>query len=290
MRILIAGTGFTGEKIIQALAAEGHQLWGVNRSGSCKGLESWITLYRADVISGEGLEQLKRLPPMDLLICAMSGSGQRDSAAYRELYVSGPGRLTEALRWSATPKVWMLGSTGVYGEGEGEWVNEETLVNPMHRQGEVQVEAEEALRALKVQHSVFRLSGLYGPGRCRLIRQALRKRPFLKPKVWSNQIHGDDVAGVLRFFVEQGNPPACINVSDREPALRQEIFSWVRRRCRYPEGLLDEDHPPRAKTDRGNKRVSSRLLQDAGYPFTFPTYREGLDPLCREWEAPSRAG
>jgi nucleoside-diphosphate-sugar epimerase len=241
-------------------------------------------VVKIDVLSKEGLKGLADLPKMDLLISTLSGTGLKDPADYRALYVDGPRRLLEALTWVQTPRVWMLGSTGVYGESEGEWVNEATEPRPLHRNGRVQLEAERVLQAFCDDCSILRLSGLYGPGRERLVRQAMRKRPFLKPDVWSNQIHGEDVAETVAFLVARNCvPPPVLLVSDTCPARRREIFAWVRETCGCPEGGLDEDHPRKATANRGNKRICTDKLKSLGVSLRYPTYREGLRDLCEPW-------
>lgn len=290
MRIFVAGTGFTGSRILKHLQAAGHEVRGLNRSGVCKECPQ-VTVVKGDVLSKEGLNALGELPEMDLLISTLSGTGLKDPADYRALYVDGPRRLMEALRWRHSPRVWMLGSTGVYGETEGEWVDEQTEPRPLHRNGEVQLEAERALQVACDTCSILRLSGLYGPGRERLVRQAMRERPFLKPGVWSNQIHGDDVAEVVSFLAGRNcAPPPVLLVSDACPALRKEIFVWVRETCGRPEGCLDEDHPRRASANRGNKRICTDKLKSLGVTLRYPSYREGLRALCEPWACSSPDG
>ncbi|WFB36065.1 NAD-dependent epimerase/dehydratase family protein [Kiritimatiellota bacterium B12222] len=277
MRILVAGTGFTGSRILHQLMSSGHEVWGLNRQGRCEG---GFPVLPGDVLAEKGLASLSVLPEMDLLISTLSGTGQQDPAAYRSVYVDGPRRIMDQLRWRAEREAWMLGSTGVYGMRDGAWVDEETEVEPMHRNGEVQVAAEEALRNAADRCSILRLSGLYGPGRTRLIRQALRKRPYLKAEIWSNQIHADDVAGLVTFLVDRdAAAPELLLVSDKEPAQRQEIFSWIRQEMNLLEGVYDEDHSLRAGADRGNKRINSQKMQALGYPLRYPTFRQGLKPL-----------
>lgn len=283
MRIFVAGTGFTGSRILKRLQANGHEVWGCNRRGVCTECPR-VPVAEIDVLSKEGLKALENLPEMDVLISTLSGTGLKDPADYRALYVDGPRRLMNALRWRHSPRVWMLGSTGVYGETEGEWVDEQTEPRPLHRNGEVQLEAERALRAACDDCSILRLSGLYGPGRTRLVRQAMRKRPFLKPDIWSNQIHGDDVAEVVAFLADRNcAPPPVLLVSDTCPAQRKEIFTWVRETCGCPEGCLDEDHPRRATANRGNKRICTDKLKSLGVTLRYPSYREGLRDLCEPW-------
>jgi nucleoside-diphosphate-sugar epimerase len=274
MRIFVAGTGFSGSRIARALAASGHEVYGLNRSGRLEEPGA-VRMVAGDVLDANTLCPLRDLPPMDAMVSALSAGGVRDPDAYRKLYVEGPARIVASLNWAASVRVWLLGSTGVYGENGGGWVDEETPAEPLHRSGQVQLEAEAALRGAVDHLSVLRLSGLYGPGRTRLIRQALRRRPFLKPDVWANQIHVDDVAGAVCFLAEQCLFPEVLLVSDDRPALRQEIFSWVRERTEFPEGLYDEDHP-RSARDRGNKRVLNQRLRTLGYRMRHPDFRSGL--------------
>lgn len=282
MRILVAGTGFTGSRILGALAAAGHHVLGLNRSGVLPSSPD-IHIVRGDVLNRDSLRPLASLPPVDLLISTLSGTGQQDPALYRELYVEGPRRLMQALRWQGEPRIWMLGSTGVYGVSDGSWVDEHTPAEPLHRNGEVQLAAEQALFAACDQSCVFRLSGLYGPGRTRLIRQALRQRPFFKPDLWANQIHADDVAGLLTFLAgSKLSLPRVLLVSDQAPALRKDIFSWIREEINLPDGVYDEDHPHGSGMDRGNKRVNSARMQGLGYRLKYPDFREGLKPLLAE--------
>lgn len=278
MRIFVAGTGFTGSRILSVLKKAGHDVIGFNRSGRLDGSRQ-LKICRGNVLEKNGLEKLESLAPVDLMVSTLSGTGLKDPEAYRSLYVDGPRRIAEKLQWIGEQRVWMLGSTGVYGENSGDWVTEETTARPLHRNGRVQLEAETALFDAVSGACVFRLSGLYGPGRVRMIRQALRKRPFLKPDIWSNQIHGEDVAGLIEFLTERPEPPPrLLLVSDTKPVQRKEIFSWVREKTSCPEGCFDEDHPSRAG-NRGNKRVSTARLKSLGYQWKYPSFREGLEPL-----------
>jgi nucleoside-diphosphate-sugar epimerase len=275
LRIFVAGSGFTGSRILHQLHVLGHEVVGLNRSGC--GVEAGIPMVTGNVLEPGGLKACADLDPFDLMISTLSGSHLRDPDEYRALYVDGPRRLAEALFWRGEPQVWVLGSTGVYGESGGEWVTEETPAVPLHEKGQVQLDAEEALHQAVPRSTVLRLSGLYGPGRTRLVRQALRKRPFFKPDIWSNQIHGDDVAGVVAQLVSRPEPPPpLLLVSDDQPTQRKEIFEWVRKQVGAPEGLYDEDHPHDRGANRGNKRISNQRLRDLGIELRYPSFREGL--------------
>lgn len=278
MRIFVAGAGFTGTRIVNRLHADGHAVICLNRSGNAEVPEG-VRRVAGDVLRPETLGSLDGPPPVDLMISTLSGTGLGDPADYRALYVDGPRRIAERLRWTGPSRVWMLGSTGVYGEAGGALVDEDTPAEPLHRNGEVQLEAEQALRNGCDASCVLRLSGLYGPGRVRMVRQALRRRPYFKPDGWANQIHGDDVAGVVAFLASRTEPPPpLLLVSDDRPARRREIFDWIRAETGHPEGCIDEDHP-RAARNRGDKRVDNRRLRSLGAPLRYPGYREGYREL-----------
>ncbi len=289
MRIFVAGLGFCGQEIARRLTVAGHEVWGLNRSGRTAGDGGRV--IAGNVLDAGGLAALGEVPPVDLMISALSGTGQSDPSAYRRVYVEGPSRIADGLAWRGSRRLWFLGSTGVYGGADGEWVDEETPPEPSHRAGEVQLEAEAALRNAGEETCVLRLSGLYGPGRTRLIRQALRMRPYLKPEIWSNQIHRDDVAGVVGFLAgREVPPPPLLLVSDDCPALRREIFDWIRGETGLPDGCYDEEHPGRATRARGCKRVSNARLRALGTPLLYPDYRSGLAPFLPKTGGGDNAG
>ena len=280
MKVLVAGgTGFAGSAVCRRLAAAGCGVWSVSRSGAEVG--PGVTSIMGDVLQAGGLAGIAAVPPVDWMVCALSGTGQADAGNYRRMYEEGPVRVAEAVRWAGARRVLFLGSTGVYGGGNGDWVTEATAVHPLHRAGGVQVAAEAAVRAAADQSIILRLSGLYGPGRTRMIRQALRMRPYLKPEVWANQIHRDDVAGVVAqlLALPEAEQPDLLLGSDDCPARRREIFDWIRTETGYPEGCYDEDHPQRATRERGNKRVSNARLRALGLSLQHPDYRSGLVSL-----------
>ncbi len=274
MRIFIAGTGFSGAMIAKQLVNAGHEVFGLNRKGVLDSVPQ-VQMLSGNVLDPRSLAPLQALPEMDVMVSALSATGVKDRNLYRELYVEGPVRIARMLPWAGESKCWLLGSTGVYGEERGEWVTEDTEARPLHHGGQVQLEAERALRAEMGHLSVLRLSGLYGPSRTRLIRQALRKRPYFKADLWSNQIHVEDVAGVVGYVIENELMPEVLLVSDDHPVQRQEIFDWIRQETGYVEGVYDEDHPG-AGRNRGNKRVSNERLKGLGYRMIHPDYRSGL--------------
>lgn len=190
-----------------------------------------------------------------------------------------------SFRWIA-----YLSTTGVYGDRGGGWVDEASELRPSTERGRRRLLAERAWLALHDDRSlpvhVFRLAGIYGPGRNQLL--ALRKgegRRIVKPGQVFSRIHVDDVAGVLEASLVRPHPGRCYNVCDDEPAPPQTVIA-------YAAEILGLPVPPEIPFEQAeltglsrsfyeeSKRVSNRRIkEELGYRLAYPSYREGLRGL-----------
>lgn len=192
-----------------------------------------------------------------------------------------------------------LSTVGVYGDHGGDWVDEETPCKPVSRRSVQRVTAEEAWLAHAGKPAqdgkpegvvqVFRLSGIYGPGRNALVNlEKGTARRLVKPGQVFNRIHVADIAGALEAAIDGPAKTRVFNVTDDEPAPPQDVVS-------HAAGLLGVAPPPEqdfataelspmARSFYGeNKRVSNaRVKSELGYDFLFPTYREALSALHRD--------
>lgn len=183
-----------------------------------------------------------------------------------------------------------LSTTGVYGDRAGGWVDEDSDLAPSTERGARRLEAEAGWLALYRQHRLpvhlFRLAGIYGPGRNQLesVRKGKARRVFKPGQVFS-RIHVDDIAGVLAASIDRPDPGTAYNVCDDEAAPPQDVVA-------YAAELLNVDAPPEVDFDAAemspmgrsfyaeSKRVSNaRIKHDLGYELIYPTYREGLKAL-----------
>lgn len=277
MRIFVLGTGYAGSRIAGELTACGHEVVGMNRR------KLRDVVWQAE--EGDALSpppRLRQLGAFDAIVGCLSGTGRKDIGEYREIYVEGLRRVVETLTLASNPRVLFLSSTGVYGQHDGELVDESSPTSPVHAQGGVMLEAENMLDELSMDRCALRLSGIYGPGRWRMIQQAMRSRPYLKPDVWANQIHVDDIAGVVRQLFDQLVWPTRLIVSDDQPSLRREVFDWIRTEAGHPDGFVDEEHGRTATRNRGNRRMNNTRLRELGIHLRYPSYREGYSPLLRD--------
>lgn len=188
-----------------------------------------------------------------------------------------------------------LSSTGVYGDTGGKPVTEDSAVNPTSDHGRRRAEAEAAWLALASDHGlpvhVFRLAGIYGPGRSALDQvRAGRAKRIDKPGHIFSRIHVDDIAQVLRASMDKPDPGAVYNVCDDEPAAAADVTAFA---CE----LLSMDPPPlqpfaeAAKKMsemalsfwRDNRRVDNqRIKEELGVSFLYPDYRAGLRAIFEE--------
>ena len=283
MRVGILGCGYVGLELGRQLRAD-HEVVGVRRSDS--GIDAiedaGFEAVRADVTDADGLAAV---PDVDWLVLAAS-SGGRGADTAREVYVEGLSTAIDHF-WSredAPERLVYTSSTGVYGDHDGEWVDESTPLNPQTEKTEVLAEAERIARERPVEYgghgTVARYAGLYGPDRYRLER-------YLDGPVtagYLNMVHRDDAAGAVRFLLEGGHREEVVLVIDDEPVEKWAFADWLAEQCDVPfppkqtteERLADPELSETAKRRiRTSKRCSNEHLRELGYELRYPTFRSG---------------
>jgi nucleoside-diphosphate-sugar epimerase len=268
MKVLIAGCGDLGTEAGLRFAAAGHQVLGLRRSPG----------KLPDVIEGLGADLGAPLPdlPSDVEVMVYSAAADgRSEHAYRRAYVDGPRHVLDALdrAGARVARVLFVSSTGVYGITDGSEVDEDTPTEPTSASGAVLVEAERALQDRRPDATVFRLAGVYGPGRTRLIDQVRDGSAVIPdPPVHTNRIHRDDAAQAIVELTTASEPPPRVLIGvDHDPAERGEVLRFLADELGLP-------HPPTGPDGRGrggDKRCRNDRLVATGFRFTYPTFREG---------------
>jgi nucleoside-diphosphate-sugar epimerase len=190
---------------------------------------------------------------------------------------------------SAPRLAWIgyLSTVGVYGDHDGGWVDEATPPSPLSERSRARLAAENAwlelgLRSGKPVH-IFRLAGIYGPGRNALEQLARgTARRIVNPGQVFNRIHVDDIAAALAASIARPNGGAIYNLADDEPAPPQDVVGYAARLAGLeppPEVAFEDARlgPMAASFYAECKRVSNRRIKDElGLRLRHPTYREGL--------------
>ncbi|TNE36586.1 MAG: SDR family oxidoreductase, partial [Alphaproteobacteria bacterium] len=189
------------------------------------------------------------------------------------------------LRWAG-----YLSTTGVYGDLDGGWVDENSPYNPSGKRGVRRMQAEKAWMTLYENHGlplhIFRLPGIYGPGRNQLVSlKSGKARRIAKPGQVFSRIHVSDLAAILKASMERPNPGRIYNVADDEPAPPQDVVTFAAKLLNMPPPPLQDfetaDLSPMARSFyNDSKRVrNDRIKSELGISLKFPTYREGLAAL-----------
>lgn len=187
-----------------------------------------------------------------------------------------------------------LSTTGVYGDREGGTVDEYSEIRPNNRRGSRRVRAEQQWFSLLQQYGlplhIFRLAGIYGPGRSALdsVRAGVARR-IDKPGQVFNRIHVEDIVQVLMASMDHPNPGAAYNLADDDPVPSHEVILYA---CQLlgitPPPLIPYDEADMAPIARSfykdNKRVSNRRIKEQlGVALKYPDFRKGLE-ACLEAE------
>lgn len=278
---LFLGYGYTAAALARLLRADGRAL-----KASARTPESAAALEREGVApvmwSSAGLARgafdgvdsiLISTPPTRRACPALAAAGE--SIAER----------VGAIRW-----IGYLSSNGVYGDYGGAWVDEDSALRPTTERARERIAAEAAWAAFGVEWAVpvkiFRLPGIYGPGRSALdsVREKRAKR-IVKPGQVFNRMHVDDIAAALMASLEKPGAGELFNLSDDEPAPPEDVVEYA---C----SLIGVEPPPAVAFEEAalsemarsfyadNKRVSNRRMKEAlGVVLRYPTYREGLKAI-----------
>jgi nucleoside-diphosphate-sugar epimerase len=276
-KVLIAGCGDIGSRLAERLLQAGWDVAGLRRE---------VARLPAGVQPITGDLQRAECPAawpcgaLDYVVYAAAAS-QHDAAGYRAAYVEG---LRHVLSWLAQQeqrprRLLFVSSTGVYGQQDGEWVDEQSPTEPTGFSGRIMLEAERLALDSGIPASRVRMSGLYHPARPWLVDQVRGGlQVAAEPPQFSNRIHRDDAAALLAFLLQAdaaGQPlDDCYLGVDDAPAAMHEVVGWLR--ARLGVTLAAEQTLNRRA---GSKRCSNARARALGWAPQYPSYREGYAAL-----------
>ncbi|MFO1037209.1 MAG: SDR family oxidoreductase [Geminicoccaceae bacterium] len=273
------GLGYSARVLARRLKAKGWTVRGTTRRPE-----------KAAALAAEGFEPhlFGRDRPLDDPEAALAGvthvlhSIAPDEAGDPVLDLHGDDlRALPDLRWLG----W-LGTTAVYGDRQGGWVDETTLIEPSLARADRRARAEAGWLESGLPVHLFRLAGIYGPGRNPFVnlRDGTARRIVKAGQVFS-RIHVEDIATVLEASIAKPRPGAIYNVCDDEPSPPQDVVA-------YAASLMGVEPPPEQPYEtadlspmartfyKDNRRVRNDLIKrELGVMLAYPTYREGLSAL-----------
>ncbi len=302
MKILIAGCGYIGSAAGKRWASSGAEVWGLRRDPAELTKISGIRPLAADLLDPASLSSL---PDADVVLICHGLS--RESDRHETTYAKGTANLVRALQMRPPRKIVLVSSTSVYAAHDGSWVDETTdpaaggYESPQSEENARSLlAAEKSVLESGIPSVVFRLAGIYGPGRNRLAAlKAGRAKPDFSDS-FTNRIHRDDIVSGILLLAADGKPGEVYLGADDRPCTQKELYDWIFA-C-----LGLEPPPPAAKQQDGpvlpgqagaapsdsearhhvsHKRVSNRKIKALGLALKYPDFEKGYGELLRELTA-----
>ncbi|TEA59742.1 SDR family oxidoreductase [Pseudomonas sp. CH235] len=271
--VLIAGCGDVGSRLATQLLAAGFQVYGLRRDISR--LPDGVIGVAGDLFN-EDCPKTWPVGAIDYLVYSAAAT-DHDEAGYRAAYVQG---LQHVLGWlndygQEPERLLFVSSSSVYGQRNGEWVDEKSEAVAAGYSGRLMLEAEQVALNSGIPASIVRLTGIYGPGREWLLTQVRRGyRVAVDPPLYGNRIHADDAAGLMAFLLEADRKGVTLDDIyigvDDAPAPLAEVVAWLRDYLGVTEWSEDE-----SVRRTGSKRCSNARAKALGWVPKYPSYREG---------------
>jgi len=268
--VLIVGCGDLGIKLAHQLQSQGFTPIGLRRSLH---LDSSFECIQADVTEPSALLSLSTLNP-DFLVYCVAASAQTDES-YRQHYVEGLCNVLAALNDATNLKhVFFVSSTRMYGQITDALLDENTVPQEMDFGGQRLLEAESMLKQARKSwsYTALRLTGIYGPGRNRMMNLAANPSNWPAQNTFSNRIHRDDAAAfivhLIQMFLNAQPIEDCYVVTDNSPVSQYEVLHWIAEKMGTElTGALPEVV--------GGKRMSNQRMLSTGFVLKYPNYKVG---------------
>jgi nucleoside-diphosphate-sugar epimerase len=271
---LIIGCGYLGIRLARLWSQEPTPLFATTRQASRADAfrEQGLLPVRWDVLEGGD-----PLPKVDTVVYAV-GYDRSQSSSKRAVYVDG---LRNTLAHLPRPGRFIyVSSTGVYGDHQGNWIDESTPPAPLDEGGAACLEAEKMLQDFAAQNdwqiNILRFAGIYGPGRVIGVEGLRKGQPIAgNPDGWLNLIHVEDGARVIDAASRRAGDGATYLISDGQPVLRGDFYTYLARQAGTPAPVFD---PTAASRHRGDRRISNqKMMRELAPLLAYPSYREGVD-------------
>jgi len=269
MKIAIIGCGYVGTAIAQLWSQKGHQLTVTTttpeRVSELKNIASQVVVMKGDNYSA--MQDV--LQNQEIVLLSV---GYRYGGGYRETYLETAQNLVASLKQTPTVKqIIYTGSYSVYGDKNGQYVDENSLLTPASENGNILCETEQVLLSastLQQRVCILRLGGIYGPGR-ELVKIFSRWEGQTRSgngDDFTNWIHLDDIVGALEFAREK-QLQGIYNLVNNAPMISRELLDSLHK----SQGLGKVYWDASTSSKRAyNSRVSNQKLRNEGFELVHP--------------------
>ena len=272
LHVVIVGCGDIGSRVGLLLNQQGYTVHGVRRNP--RQLPTGILPIAADLTDATCPSDWPT-QSIDYVVYAMAAQ-QMTETGYQQSYVQGQRHL---YRWLAQhqqqPKrVIFVSSTGVYGQNDDSWIDEQSPTEPKRWSGQIMLEAEQCAFNSGHPATAVRLTGIYGPGRNMLIERVREGYHAPHLHCFTNRIHADDAAALIAMIVQadaQGEAVDAVYIGvDNAPVEQAEVVAWLQQQLQV-NSVADLVLQPRS----GSKRCSNARARALGWTPQYSSYREG---------------
>ena len=281
MNLFCFGLGYCADYLSAKLIKQGWQV-----SATCRNSEKAAVLeasgIRSVLLSGKKVT-VSDLGKADHILISVPPE-QDGSDPVINFAEAALAALQDQIKW-----VGYLSTTGVYGDHQGAWIDEETPAGLLSERGQRRVAAEAQWAATGLPMHYFRLAGIYGPGRnsLRALQNGTARRVVKQGQVFS-RIHLADITRILEASIANPNAGRAYSVCDDTPAPPQDVVTYAAELMGVPPPALQDfataELSPMARSFYGeNKRIrNNRIKEELGVSLEYPDYRAGLSAL---WES-----
>ncbi len=278
MNRLVLGCGYLGLRVARLWRSQGDSVYAVTRcqNNAQRMKQEGIIPVIADITEPDSVQGL---PQADTILFAV-GMDRKKYDSVHSVYVDGLKNVLSGISIVPSQLIY-VSSTGVYGNFDGAWIDENSPTDPAREGGKACLAAEETLRKSRfaAQSCILRFAGIYGP-------QRVPTKALIQSEQWKkissdgflNLIHVDDGANIIQKVADQAIVQETFNVSDGNPPKRKEYYQFIAEQLGLSEIPWEETNSVNENTRSGsNKRISNKkLVGQLGNLFQYENFRMGL--------------
>jgi len=273
--IQIVGAGYLGSRIAEYFQSKKQRVTVIVRTQ--KRVNDFKNLgIVARVADLTDPATLTDIPPANFVVIS-AAPVDKSEAGYRALYVDGLQNYLAALKRHLRPDLIVhISSTGVW-DHETDWLGASSKVDPVTEKGKILAESESAALHSGLPVTVFRLAGIYGPGRNRVQSVRSLSWPEKGPDRWMNMMHVEDIVNAIPVLFKSAQVGKVYVGVDEEPVKSSVFSSWLYEKMGSPLNpkLFSKD-PVRGK------RCRNTALKNLDFKYKYPTFREGYTELLNQ--------